>query len=338
MAKGKYQGAPALDDWSPRQIYALKLPFPKGVDLLFRSESDAVDDFVAAYDRASAFTLTLGDTRVAFLWKQALEIGLRAGRGGVTESVRNREASEDHVRAHEAGLKEGRAGGLRDGKQDGRKAGKLLGLKEGELIGFEKGKAEGLSEGKRLGFVAGRDFGEKQATKLSNTSISDRVLVDVGTDSPLAEITPPPLPPSTLVHASTQTDAPPTVIPSTLPNPSLSWADESYHIYAPDPAPSPLLPPRDFSALRSDRTSTPFGTLQHRAHRRQKSARPPRCSASRSTPHRRFYTSAAPVYYATNASCTPKPFRAVSSALDWDRDPRLSDLSRVLRSMGWARD
>ena len=116
--------------------------------------------------------------------KHALEIGFRAGRGGAATSVRAREASEDYALGHDEGLKEGRTGGLRDGKQDGRKTGKVQGLKEGELIGFEKGKVEGLSEGKRLGFVAGRDFGEKQATKMSKDFAPERVLVSIGTDSP----------------------------------------------------------------------------------------------------------------------------------------------------------
>ncbi|KAJ6506598.1 hypothetical protein C8R45DRAFT_1175654 [Mycena sanguinolenta] len=203
--------------------------------------------------------------------------------------------------------------------------------REDQSIGFEQGKVEGLSEGKRVGFVAGREFGEKQAMKASNTSTLARVLIDIGTDSPPMDSSPSP-PPPTFVHACTQTDAPPIVIPSTLSPPSLSWADEPYHQCARNPAPSPLLPPRDFSALCSDPTSTPFGTLQHPAHRRKKSAHPPRCSTSLPTCHRPFPTSAAPVYYA--GSFTPKPFRrAGSSALDWDRDPCLSDLSRILHSM-----
>ncbi|KAJ7856935.1 hypothetical protein B0H14DRAFT_3640885 [Mycena olivaceomarginata] len=245
-------------------------------------------------------------------------------------------ASEDFALGREAGLKEGRTGGLRDGKHDGRKAGKMQGLKEGEAVGFEKGKAEGLGEGKRLGFVAGRDFGEKQALKMSKTSASERVLVDVGTDSPVANLAPPPPPSSAPIYASTQTHTPPaTVTPSTMPSPPFTWADEPY---APNPTPSPPPTPRDFSALCSDSTSfIPFSTLQYRAHR-QKSARPSRPSAFYSTSHRRYAASAAPVYRPANASFVSKPFRIASaSALDWDRDARLCNLNRVLRSMGWVR-
>ncbi|KAJ7775895.1 hypothetical protein B0H14DRAFT_2631757 [Mycena olivaceomarginata] len=114
----------------------------------------------------------------------------------------------------------------------------LQGLKEGEVVGIEKGKTKGLSEGKRLGFVAGREFAEKQAAKLSKPPIPERILVDVGTDSPVVELAPPPPPSSAPLHAATQTDASPSaVVPSIVPGPPLSWADESYHIYAPDPTP-----------------------------------------------------------------------------------------------------
>ncbi|KAJ7652973.1 hypothetical protein B0H17DRAFT_867704, partial [Mycena rosella] len=127
-------------------------------------------------------------------------------------------------------------------------------------------RAEGLSEGKRLGFVAGREFGEKQAAKMSNNS-SSRVLVDVGTDSPIAELSPPaPLSSVRLVPSAQIVALPAISIPSTAPTPPLTWADESYHIYAPEPPEHPLPPSRDFSALRSNSSSsTPFSTLQYRA-------------------------------------------------------------------------
>jgi len=340
MAKGKFQGTTATDDWSPKQLQALRLPFPEGLDPLFRLETDAEDDFTAAYERAIIFTVVLGETRVAYLWQQALKIGFRAGRGSATESVRTREASEDYALGHEAGLNAGRTGGLRDGKQDGRKAGKAQGLKEGEAIGFEKGKIEGLAEGKRQGFVAGREFGEKQATKLSKAPAPERVFVDTGTDPLVADLAPPPPPSSVPLHTSTQTDTPPvTVIPSIVPDPPLSWADESYCIHAPNPNPIPPLTLRDFSALRSDTTSsTPFSTLQYRAGRKQRFTRPPRCPTSRFSSLRPFTTSTAPVYCPAATLFASKPFRVASTlTLDWDHDPRLYKLSRVLRSMGWAR-
>ncbi|KAJ6457828.1 hypothetical protein C8R47DRAFT_1227242 [Mycena vitilis] len=372
MAKGKFQGtttatAAVPDKWSPLQLMALRVPFPAELDAHFRAESDAEADFMAAYGRAVSFTVKLGDTRVAYLWQQALKIGFRAGRGSSSEALSAHERSEHFGRGHEVGLKEGRTGGLRDGKQDGRKAGKLQGLKEGELIGFEKGLTEGLSEGKRLGFVAGRDFGEKRAAKLSKPPIPDRVLVDVGTDSPVdaASLL---HPSSTPAVASPSTAIARTTVASAAPSPALSWA--SLRIYAPDLSPpihastqtkalsdtappsiapsapfiwsdeacttpahmaSPLPPPvpRDFSILCSASTPlTPFSTLQRRSHRKKKSARLPCRSASCSAPSR-FPPASAPAYRPRSASAT--------ATLDWDHDPRLTDLSRALRSLGWDR-
>ncbi|KAJ7839290.1 hypothetical protein B0H13DRAFT_2418191 [Mycena leptocephala] len=133
----------------------------------------------------------------------------------------------------EAGLKEGCTAGLRDGKQDGRKAGKVQGLKEGETIGFTKGQEDSLKEGKRQGFVAGREFGEKQALKLSKTSAPERVLFDVGTDSPVAELVPPPPPSSAPIHVPLLPATPHhTDIPLTLPRQPPNWSD--LHLYAPD--------------------------------------------------------------------------------------------------------
>jgi hypothetical protein len=273
--------------------------FPIGLDERFRSPSDDPDNHVAPYERAMVYAAGHPDTHLASLWLRALDIGFMAGRYLAMEATQ----------------------------------------KEGQRIGFEKGKADGLSEGKRLGFVAGREFAEKQAAKLGKIPASDRILVDVGTDSPVAELSPPPPSSFMPVHASTQTDPPPSAIaPSTTPSPPFRWGDESY-AFNPVPVPmsvsSSLSPPapRDFFALRSN--STPFSTLQRRTHRRQKSARAHRCSASHHTSSERR-SAAARVHHGTNTSFTSK--RAAHSTLDWDRDPRLSDLSRVLRSMGWARE
>ncbi|KAJ7245857.1 hypothetical protein C8J57DRAFT_1361849 [Mycena rebaudengoi] len=334
---------------------ALRLPFPDGFDDLFRATSDSEDHHESAYVRACAYATQLGHTRVAWLWQQALEIGLRAGLGRYTEVAR--ESTE-----FELGLKEGRKAGLKDGKQDGRKAGKLQGLKEGEVVGFEKGKAEGLGEGKRLGFVAGREFGEKQAMKARQVAASARIFVDVGTDSPAAELSPPspaPHAPVPAVHHPLPIDSPHIPAIPTSPSPPLSWA--SLRIYAPGPTTHPLptsrdvpvrstTPPavtspssapfswedeannipltnapctsaRDLSVLRSDTTSlTPFGTLQYRARRTQNPSQPRRRFPSRPTPSR-----------------FARPFTTTTTTLDWDQDPRLSELSRVLRGMGWGR-
>ncbi|KAJ7851172.1 hypothetical protein B0H14DRAFT_3662545 [Mycena olivaceomarginata] len=191
--------------------------------------------------------------------------------------------------------------------------------KEGEALGFEKGKAEGLSEGKRLGFVAGREFGEKQATKLN---------------APTAELSPSPHPSPTSVDISVQTDAPPIATSAATRIPFV-WADDDY---TPDSTSIPLPAPRDFSALRSNsNATTPFASLQFRARRKHKPVRAPRGSAAHTASRRQHYAPT-PIYRLTTAALAPKPTCVSISALDWDHDPRLTDLSRVLRLMGWARD
>ncbi|KAJ7267072.1 hypothetical protein C8J57DRAFT_1326562 [Mycena rebaudengoi] len=384
MGKNTPQKIVSTADWGDQQLQALCIPFPEDLDPHFRHSSDLPDDFMPAYRRAAAFIDKLGDNRVAYLWQQALKIGFRAGRTDTIDTTADSSVSEDFALGREVGLKEGRTGGLRDGKQDGRKAGKIQGLKESELIGFEKGKLEGLGEGKRMGFVTGREFGEKQAIKLSKTVAPLRVLVDVGTDSPVYAESPPALPPCVpAAVVSTPTDALRiTAVPSTMPSPPLSWTD--FRIYAPGPPVHPLpasrklstpptstqlplaaterppssapfrwedepnstpltsatnaprLPARDFSVLRSDTTSlTPFGTLQYRSRRTQRSSRAPR----RSTTHAVFPRVHAPSTAAWPTTTAGFASRRLTSAytLDWDRDPRLSELGHALRSMGWTR-
>ncbi|KAJ7443042.1 hypothetical protein B0H11DRAFT_2204307 [Mycena galericulata] len=291
---------------------------PAGLNDHFRHSLDATDDFMAAFERAVAFSATLGDDRVSNLWQRALEIGFRAGRG-LVDTTPKHEEFDDYSFGHDEGVKEGRTSGLRDGKKEGRKAGKAQGLKEGEIVGFERG----LSEGKRLGFVAGREFGEKQAAKLSKPLASSRILVDAGTDSPLTELLPPA--PSRVTYASAfaQTDVQcDTILPILSTTPSLIWADEPSDVHIPKRTSSPRLPPRDLSALRSDSTSSaPFATLRYRAHRTKKSSRGTHRSAPRAC--------------ATRGSALKPSTANTGSSLDWDRDPRLFDLSRALRSLGW---
>ncbi|KAJ7856226.1 hypothetical protein B0H14DRAFT_2578952 [Mycena olivaceomarginata] len=216
-----------------KELHALGIPFPDELDRCFRHLSDPADDYASAYMRAVDFAAQLGDTLAAHLWQQALQIGLRAGRGNV-----NAVASD----AREEGMKQGREMGLSDGLK------------------------EGLSEGKRVGFVAGREFGEKQVVKLSS---SVRVLIDAGTDS--LPLNPSVAPPSrNPVDGATQTDHPvdtviPTVVaippvavtPSTTPAPARSWAD--HRIYVPDTAPRSPFPPlavRNPSRFRAGRCYT----------------------------------------------------------------------------------
>lgn len=116
--------------------------------------------------------------------------------------------------------------------------------------------------------------------------------------------------------------------PSTAPvaPQKLSWDDDSASL--------PVIPlfktPRDFSALRSN--NRPFGTLRNRKRRCYRTARhipiPPTRFSSPNT-HHHYQQSYPP-------SQRPKTAPFLPPALDWDQDPRLFELSRVLRSLGWS--
>ena len=132
-------------------------------------------------------------------------------------------------------------------------------------------------------------------------------------------------------------------LPSTSPT-SFLWSEEPSDIPIPIPLPPtpPLVPipptsfpRRDLSNLRSG--ANPWCSLQHRKGRdRRRSTQPViRRHRQRQQP---FYSSnyyprnQLPAMSSLNSSYPPPP---IPPALDWDRDPRLFELSRVLQSLGF---
>ncbi|KAF7341612.1 PH domain-containing protein [Mycena sanguinolenta] len=338
-----------------KELRALGVPFPDELDRCFRHPSDPADDFASAYIRAVDFAAELGDTLAAHLWQQALEIGLQAGRGNV-----NAVASD----AREEGMRQGRELGRSDGLKEG--------LSEGKRVGFVAGREFGEKRAAKLSTSVGVLFATGTDSPPLDSSVVPpaRSLVHAATQTDRAVDTiiptavaivpaaitpsitraparswvdhrvyvpdqPPPSPsapsPSATLHAPVQANATPVpIVPSISPSPPFSWADDP----SPDLSRILPLPPRDFSALRSEAsTSTPFSTLRYRAHRRHRSTRAPHFHVSRSSLHSQPATSNPP--FRSSAS---KVAFTTTSTLDWDRDPRLSDLSRVLRSMGWRRE
>ncbi|KAJ6523258.1 hypothetical protein DFH09DRAFT_1096753 [Mycena vulgaris] len=76
-----------------------KYEIPAGLNNHFRHPLDAADDFMAAFERAVAFSAILGDNRVSNLWQRALEIGFLAGRGAMeTAPMRGRQVGVGSVR------------------------------------------------------------------------------------------------------------------------------------------------------------------------------------------------------------------------------------------------
>ncbi|KDR83244.1 hypothetical protein GALMADRAFT_239099 [Galerina marginata CBS 339.88] len=148
---------------------------------------------------------------------------------------------------------------------------------------------------------------------------------------------------------------PPTI---SIPPPPFLWSDEPSDIpLLPEPPPIPLsaskttapFPARDFSELRSG--ANPWQSL-----RRHRNGRDSRLSTRPFIQPRRQYSQ--PCYtsnYVSNIPHvhTPRPYAHVPHLsypnlscpsppdppppLDWDVDPRLLQLSRVLKTLGWVR-
>jgi hypothetical protein len=114
---------------------------------------------------------------------------------------------------------------------------------------------------------------------------------------------------------------PPT--PTIVASAPFNWADDAASLPAQN-IPSSL-PPRDLSGLRSSK-SNPFSSLQHRSKRFTH-------HSHQSHRHRsRFNFNS--FYSPHHNSFKPTP---PHSHLDWESDPRLFDLSRSLKALGWIR-
>jgi hypothetical protein len=110
----------------------------------------------------------------------------------------------------------------------------------------------------------------------------------------------------------------------------LDWAEDANTLPIIPPSPSPRQP-RDLSVLRSS-SSSPFSSLQHRSKRFSHYSHQSRRRHSHS--HFNSFNSLHRTSF--------KPFQSHShtqthSHLNWESDPRLSDLSRSLKALGWIR-
>jgi hypothetical protein len=137
---------------------------------------------------------------------------------------------------------------------------------------------------------------------------------------------------STIFHLETsvQTSEPPPSPnqPQKVISKPLDWAEDAYSLPV-VPLPPPLRQPRDLSVLRSSSSSSPFSSLQYRSKR---SNHYPRHFRHR---HSHFNNS----FYSSHHNL-PKPsqphfYTKTYSHLNWESDPRLSDLSWSLRALGW---
>jgi hypothetical protein len=249
--------------------------------------------------------------------------------------------------------------GKRIGYSEGAQMVNGMDINEVLKTGFEKGNESGIE----MGIEIGQDR-EKRAWGAAGHSTTCITVarpprgIAVQTDEPpphpmtTAAVQVNTLKPPPSLHVAVQADIPWT-IPLAIqdvssqrsppPSTALNWADDAASL----PILSIRPPPRDLSALRSKKRN-PFGSLQRRpkqsrtqtSHRfRQKIPfsqpshfhyQPPPCPPSL-FPKRRILLQASKnePFVSSPSSCT--------SALDWDQDPRLSDLSRALKALGWFR-
>ena len=110
----------------------------------------------------------------------------------------------------------------------------------------------------------------------------------------------------------------------------LDWAEDANSLPIASLSP-PLHQPRNISALRSSKIN-PFSSLQHRSRRFTH-------FSHKSRRHHSHFNSK--FFYSPH--CNPfKPSQPHShtktySHLNWESDPRLSDLTRSLKALGWIR-
>ena len=190
------------------------------------------------------------------------------------------------------------------------------------------------------GFSAGiREERERwERVQVSKISVATQTVPTTTATSSISESTQtnfPCTPHSSSVSISTQTEPPiPTVsesipipipsipiseppIPDTTSSAPFNWADDTSSL-----SNLPLIiskQPRDLSSLRSS-SKNPFSSLRRRHHfsKRQKTLS--------SHCYTQSYPTHPPLHHAP----------PLLTNLDWHRDPRLLELSRVLRSLGWS--
>lgn len=190
--------------------------------------------------------------------------------------------------------------------------------------GYKKGKEDfdvknacsiAFEEGRRIGEANERSLWEKGGHHLTKKCTNSPPTCNVGVQSemlPLISLSTQTSPPS-LVNVNIQTSA--TMVSS------LDWAEDATSL------PALPLPPRDLSGLRSSKLN-PFSSLQRRSKNRiGRTYRSRRCSLFNSfhPPHQ--------ISFSPFQQHSPKTY----SHLNWESDPRLSDLSRSLKALGWIR-
>lgn len=228
----------------------------------------------------------------------------------------------------------------------GEKNGVKKGFREGYDLGYNAGTSIGYNMGYDDGALVAPDPPDQNPPETPNvptepvpTSPTPAPQVQpASSDQGVQTDTLRPVP----VDSSSQASTFPTAATSdhlTEP-PLLSWADDIPplpDILIQEPLKAPA--PRDLSCLRST-SINPFSSIRYRSKRScgfKNSSDPPRQALYRHPFSRTRRVRQGPCKYAAERTNT-RPWPAPPPGdLNWEKDPRLADLSRVLVSLGWVR-
>ena len=289
------------------------------VDFSFFIQNASIID---VHDFLAMVSATTDGRNLKLLWKCAFEEGRNHG---LDEGMFK--CSEDYARGLKAGTEmattyfdAGREQGTEEGVEHGREVERQAWL----TSGHDDGQCTPTSKPRLF---------TSTAFQTDNSVIVPAHLIDSNVQTDPLHAT---------VSESTQT---PTIScldvliqapepPSSLSQPQkaiakpLDWAEDAKSLPITPIPPSP----RDLSVLRSPSSSSPFSSLQHRSKRfshyshQARHHRPNFNFNSFNSPHRNSYKPSQPYFHTKTYS-----------HLNWESDPRLSDLSRSLKALGWIR-
>ncbi|KAG6806320.1 hypothetical protein H0H92_003430 [Tricholoma furcatifolium] len=279
--------------------------------------------------------------------------------GQIFNAIWSRAFSEGRDQGKEEGWKEGRDQGLDEGYGDGRDEG----WQEGWTAGVEAGKEKTeeimvqIEDLKWRMHSASYEDKEAQTVLLPGVDMeAQTVQIPANVDTPVQIALPTPtsdaadlMVPVTFRDIIQTPALPvPILLVNEHPAPIHSWADDTDAEIQETPV-TTTLTPRDFSTLRTG--FAPFRAIQRRSHRLHRAKRqwakpqrifPPRMDYNQQP----IITRRHPSGIATDRPAfivhqSPPPYTIPHTSspvhMDWDRDPRLVDLSRALRNLGWIR-
>ncbi|KAJ6565717.1 hypothetical protein B0H10DRAFT_2358717 [Mycena sp. CBHHK59/15] len=264
------------------------------------------------------------------LWEKAVSIGFNYG-------------EENLARAREDGFSEGKEARFKEGVESGRET---LEASEAAVLHEKALEAERVW-GYDVGWKLCCELQKPHASQASPVPSSPPPLSVAATQKDTVAITP------VVVAAAAAV----VLVPEHSSTPAhLDWAEDAATLpILPAHSAAPPLPLRDFSALLTG-SPQPFASLQRRRRRsprpatsaslqnhstqKQSIRRPQKKLTIRSAPRRTppSYPHLPPsIAFRTPTSFPPSDKPVPQFPLDWDRDPRLRDLSQALTALGWIR-